>query len=65
MEIVISQLMPPEKERLLRRVDPIFVKALKVNMLRDPTGTGVSPAVVFTNQTSAEEFNPNTKDAYK
>lgn len=65
MEIIISQLIPPMKERLLRRVDPNFVKALKSNMIRDPTGTGVPPAVVFTNQVSLKEFNIGLKDAYK
>ena len=61
MEIVISQLMPPLQKRLLRKN---FVKALKSSMLRDPTGTGVPPAVVFTNQISPKDFNVNLKDAY-
>lgn len=65
MNIVISQLVPPKKERLLRKVDPNFVKALKANMVRDPTGTGVPPAVVFTNQISPGDFNASVKDAYK
>lgn len=65
MEIVISQLVPPEKERLLCKIDPNFVKALKSNMMKDPTGTGVPPAVVFTNQISPADFNPSLKDAYK
>lgn len=65
MEIVISQLMPPQKERLLRKIDPNFVKALKSNMIRDPTNTGVPPAVIFTNQVTLDEFNPSLKDAYK
>lgn len=65
MEILISQLVPPQKERLLRKVDPNFVKALKDSMLKDPTGTGVPPAVVFTNQVSPGDFNPSLKDAYK
>ena len=50
MEIIISQLAPPQKERLLQKIDANFVKALKSNMVRDPTGTGVPPAVIFTNQ---------------
>ena len=65
MEIIISQLMPPLQKRLLRKVDPKFVKALKSSMMRDPTGTGVPPAVVFTNQVSPKDFNANVKDAYK
>jgi hypothetical protein len=65
MEIMVAQLIPPMKERLLRKVDPNFVKALKTNMIRDPTGTGVPPAVVFTNQMSPKEFNISLKDAYK
>ena len=50
---------------MLRQIDPNFVKALKTNMIRDPTGTGVPPAVVFTNQISAEKFKPTVKDTYK
>lgn len=65
MDIMISQLAPPLKRRLLRNIDPNFVKALKNNMLRDPTGTGVPPAIVFTNQVSPKEFDMSLKDAYK
>ena len=65
MDIIISQLNPPKKERLLRKIDPNFVKALKSNMVRDPTSTGVPPAVVFTNQVSPKDFEASLKDAYK
>ena len=65
MEIVIAQLVAPLQKRLLRKIDPKFVKALKANMMRDPTGTGVPPAVIFTNQVSVDDFNPSLKDAYK
>lgn len=65
MEIMISQLAPPVEARLLRRVDPHFIKVLKSSMMRDPTGTGSPPAIVFTNQVAPMDFDHSLKDAYK
>ena len=48
-ELPVSQLEPP-KETRIRKIDATFVQALKENIKRDPVGTGVPAAVVFTNR---------------
>ena len=49
-ELPVSQLEPPKETRILQKIDATFVQALKENIKRDPVGTGVPAAVVFTNQ---------------
>lgn len=63
-ELPVSQLEPPKETRILRKIDPTFVQALKENMKRDPLGTGVPAAVVFTNQVKKAAFQEALKDAY-
>lgn len=41
-ELPVSQLEPPKETRILRKIDPTFVQALKENMKRDPLGTAWS-----------------------
>ena len=36
----------PSKQRLLRRVDPVFVIALKKRLIEDPSGVGIPPLAV-------------------
>ena len=64
-DLPVLQLFPPEENRILQKVDPHFVKALKQNIKRDPTGTGVPPLVVFCNQVSRDEYDSKLKDAYR
>ena len=63
-ELPVSELEPPKETRILRNIDPTFVQALKENMKRDPLGTGVPAAVVFTNQVKKAAFQEALKDAY-
>ena len=60
----VSQLEPPKETRILRKIDATFVQALKENIKRDPLGTGVPAAVVFTNQVKKATFQEALKDAY-
>ena len=63
-ELPVSQLEPPKETRILRKIDATFVQALKENIKRDPVGTGVPAAVVFTNQVKKAAFQEVLKDAY-
>ena len=63
-DLPVAQLLPPEENRILRKIDHHFVKSLKQNIKRDPTGTGVPPLVVFCNQVTRAKYDPKLKDAY-
>ena len=63
-ELPVSQLEPPKETRILQKIDATFVQALKENIKRDPVGTGVPAAVVFTNQVKKTAFQEVLKDAY-
>ena len=67
MEIPVSALpMPPRGSRLLCEPDPTFIKNLKDNMLRDPTGPGAAPiALLCMDKAKAGEFNAKHKTVYK
>ena len=61
-DLPVAQLLPPEENRILRKIDPHFVKSLKQNIKRDPTG--VPPLVVFCNQVTRAKYDSKLKDAY-
>ena len=46
MDLPIKNLQEPTKERLLRRVDMTFVKALKDRIIEDDSGIGIPPLAV-------------------
>ena len=52
-DLPVAQLLPPEENHTLRKIDPHIVKSLKVNVKRNLTGTGVPPLVVFCNQVTS------------
>ncbi len=55
----------PPTTRLLRRVDPIFVQALKKRLKEDPSGIGIPPlAVVCKDVASKSVFEDRLKDVY-
>lgn len=62
-ELPVSQL-EPSKETRIQKIDATFVQALKENIKRDPVGTGVPAAVVFTNQVKKAAFQEVLKNAY-
>ena len=63
-ECPVTQLIPPQEQRILRKVDKIFVNSLKENIKCDATGTAVPSLVVFCNDLTPESFD-KLKDAYK
>ena len=55
----------PSKQRLLRRVDPVFVIALKKRLIEDPSGVGIPPlAVVCKDICTPDLFEERLKDVY-
>lgn len=62
-----SQLSKPLRgSRLLREPDPVFIRGLKDNMLKDPVGTGASPLVVLCGDMHhPEEFQERYFSCYK
>ena len=58
MKIPIAKCKAPPKERLLRKVDEIFVSSLKEQLKSDPIGPGVPPvALLCTDVVCCEEFS--------
>ena len=47
IEIPVSQCKAPNKSRLLRKIDRMFVEKLKERMLEDPTAPGTPPLALL------------------
>lgn len=66
LDISVKDCDEPPNSRLLRRVDPVFVQALKKQLEEDPSGIGIPPlAVVCKDVVSKELFEMRLKDVYR
>ena len=64
LDIPVKNCDEPPNSRLLRRVDPVFVQALKKRLEEDPSGIGIPPlAVVCKDVVSKKLFEMRLKDA--
>ena len=62
----IEQCQIPPQQRLLRKVDEIFVERLKDQLEADPTGPGVPPlALLCIDETSTERFREDLVQQYR
>ena len=56
----------PPTFRLLRRVDPVFVEALKLRLKEDSSGIGIPPLVVVCKDVQCKSnFEERLKDVYR
>lgn len=63
---MLQLIQPPKESRLLREADPLFVRELKDNMLKDPTAPGSTPfAVLCKDKQNIADFNPKYASVYK
>jgi hypothetical protein len=65
-ELLLSTIIIPPKERLLRKVDALFLQSLTKRIKEDPSGVGIPPlAVMCTNISQPSKFEERLKDVYK
>ena len=66
LDILVKNCDEPPTFRLLRRVDPVFVAALKERLKDDSSGIGIPPlAVVCKDVQSRDGFEERLKDVYR
>lgn len=66
MDIPVKNCDEPAPFRLLRKVDGVFVKALKNRLKEDPSGIGIPPlAVVCKDIQTLPLFQERLKDVYR
>ena len=66
MKVNIAQCQIPPPQRLLRKVDEIFVERLKDQLKADPTGPGVPPlALLCIDETTTERFREDLIQQYR
>ena len=65
MDIQVKNCIEPPTFRLLRRIDPVFVQALKKRLKEDPSGIGIPPlAVQCKDIRSKDGFEERLKNVY-
>lgn len=66
LDILVKNGDEPPTFRLLRRVDPVFVEALKLRLKEDSSGIGIPPlAVICKDVQSKSNFETRLKDVYR
>ena len=66
LNIKIKNCDQPPKDRLLRKVDHVFVKSLKKRLKEDNSGIGIPPlAVVCKDVPRVDKFEERLKDVYR
>ena len=66
MDIQLKNCLEPPTSRLLRRIDPIFIIALKKRLKEDPSGIGIPPlAVQCKDVRSKKGFEERLKNVYR
>lgn len=66
LDILVKNCDEPPSSRLLRRVDSVFVEALKKRLKEDSSGIGIPPlAVVCKDVQSKDLFEDRLKDVYR
>ena len=66
MKVSIEQCQIPPLQRLLQKVDEIFVESLKDQLKAEPTGPGVPPlALLCIDETSTERFREDLVQQYR
>ena len=65
VKIPVKNCKPPPDERLLRKIDDVFVTSLQEQLKRDPTGPGVPPLAVFCKDVAkCDDFIPHLSTQY-
>lgn len=66
MNIPVKNCEEPPTFRLLRKVDPIFVQALKKRLKEDSSGIGIPPLAIHCKDVrSVNAFDERLKDVYR
>lgn len=66
MDILVKNCDEPPTFRLLRRIDPVFVEALKKRLKEDSSGIGIPPlAVICKDVQTKSVFEERLKNVYR
>ncbi len=66
LDILVNNCEEPPASRLRRRVDPVFVDALKTRLKENSTGIGIPPLAVACKDVRTKElFQERLKDVYR
>ena len=63
-QIPVNLIRLPPKERLLRKVDELFLRRLKANMEKDPNGAYEPLYVHIKDLTCVQDFDPQKMESY-
>lgn len=63
-KIKVKQCQAPPPQRLLRKVDKIFVSSLTAQLKADPTGPGVPPLAMLWTEGSIDSFKEDLAQQY-